>query len=245
MDQGKAAMAPTARKKILVIEDETHIAEGLVLNLSLQGHEVKAAEDGPSGLRLWETFKPDLIVLDVMLPGMDGLRLLNRIREQDEDIPVLILSAKAATEDRIKGFQLGVDDYLTKPFDLDEFLLRVERLLRRADKARHTEPTPEVYCFGANRIDFATAKATGHGGEIRLTDQEVKLLKALIANRGRIVSRETLLAEGWGYSRDTSTRTVDNFIVRLRRYFEPDPQNPIYFKSLRAMGYMFDPPAAP
>jgi len=184
MDQGKAAMAPTARKKILVIEDETHIAEGLVLNLSLQGHEVKAAEDGPSGLRLWETFKPDLIVLDVMLPGMDGLRLLNRIREQDEDIPVLILSAKAATEDRIKGFQLGVDDYLTKPFDLDEFLLRV-------------------------------------------------------------VSRETLLAEGWGYSRDTSTRTVDNFIVRLRRYFEPDPQNPIYFKSLRAMGYMFDPPAAP
>jgi len=237
-------MATTVPKKILVIEDEAHIAEGLVLNLSLQGHEVQAAADGPAGLKLWESFQPDLIVLDVMLPGMDGLGLLQRIRETDEDLPVLILSAKASTGDRIKGFQHGVDDYLTKPFDLDEFLLRVDRLLRRADKSRGLAHAPaQVVTFGANRINFATATATGAGGMIRLTDQEIKLLKVLIANRGRIVSRETLLAESWGYSKDTSTRTVDNFIVRLRKYFEPDPQNPIYFKSIRAMGYMFDPPA--
>jgi DNA-binding response OmpR family regulator len=236
-------MTPSAPRKILVIEDEAHIAEGLKLNLTLQGHAVQVAADGPTGIELWETFQPDLIVLDVMLPVIDGLTVLHRIRLRDEDLPVLIVSAKNSPMDRVKGFQHGVDDYLTKPFNLDEFLLRVERLLRRADRSRPTaHRPPERYRFGPNSIDFGTATAHGMAGSIRLTDQEIKLLKILIANRGRIVSRQTLLSQGWGYTQGTTTRTVDNFIVRLRRYFEKDPQNPQYFKSLRAMGYMFDHP---
>jgi len=243
-------VAALEHKKILVVEDDAHISEGLNLNLSLQGYDVCIASDGLAALDQWRQWHPDLIVLDIMLPGIDGLSVLQQIRQEDPQIPILILSAKSASDDRVKGLAFGVDDYLSKPFNLDEFLLRIERLLTRAawyhteaptqPAAETTEAIPDTYAFGPNRIDFTTYTAHGKQGSISLTDQEIKLLQLLIANRGKPLSRETILEIGWGYTRPPSTRTVDNFIVRFRKYFEEDPKKPVYFKSLRSVGYIFD-----
>jgi len=233
--------------QILVVEDETHLAEGLKLNLTLKGYGVRIATDGPSALEQWKQWRPDLIVLDIMLPGIDGLSVLRSIRLEDERIPILILSARGDPDDRVKGFSYGVDDYLAKPFNLDEFLLRVERLLTRGSWSQEKDSTrnslsslPRIYQFGENRIDFQTLKAHGPSGEIDLTEQEARLLRLFIANRGKPLSRSKLLEIGWGYARGTTTRTVDNFMVRFRKYFEPNPKKPIYFKSLRSVGYIFD-----
>jgi two-component system, OmpR family, alkaline phosphatase synthesis response regulator PhoP len=236
---------PTS-KQILVIEDDPHIAEGLRLNLMLKGYQVAVAADGPSGLQQWKSLQPDLIVLDIMLPGIDGLSVLRSIRLEDERLPVLILSAKGDIEDKIQGLAYGVDDYLAKPFNLDEFLLRVERLMLRGDWSRGHRTldvsVPEVYVFGSNRIDFTTAIARGAAGKvIRLTEQEVKLLKLFVANRGKPLSRSKLLEIGWQYTSRVTSRTVDNFVVRMRKYFEPNPKKPVYFKSLRSVGYVFEP----
>jgi DNA-binding response OmpR family regulator len=236
-------------KRILIIEDEAHIAEGLRLNLQLQGYRARIALTGADGLQQWEQWSPDLIVLDVMLPGIDGLSVLERIRLRDERIPVLILSAKSSLDDRIKGLALGVDDYLTKPFNLDEFLLRVERLLTRAawsrpDAAADLQPPgtlPTEVAFGPNHIDFNSARARCCAGEVTLTEQELLLLRLFVNNPGRPLSRDKLQEVGWGYAPRTSSRTVDNFIVRLRKYFEPNPKQPVYFRSLRAVGYVFTP----
>jgi two-component system, OmpR family, alkaline phosphatase synthesis response regulator PhoP len=243
-------MKQTEKKRILIVEDDAHIAEALKLNLSLQGYEATIAVSGTQGLRMWKEWNPDLIVLDIMLPGLDGLSVLRHIRLEDERLPVLILSAKGAPDDRIKGFTYGVDDYLSKPFSLEEFLLRVERLLTRISWSRSPSPAgggsdrqeAKTYTFGANTIDFTTLTAKCKQGIIQLTEQEARLLRLFIANRGKPLSRKVLLQVGWGYSGVTTTRTVDNFIVRLRRYFEDDPQNPVYFRSLRSVGYLFDHP---
>jgi two-component system alkaline phosphatase synthesis response regulator PhoP len=241
-------MRATEKSRILIIEDDAHIAEGLKLNLSLQGYEAAIADNGTEGLRQWREFNPHMIVLDIMLPGLDGLAVLRHIRLEDEKLPVLILSAKGEPDDRIKGFSCGVDDYLAKPFRLEEFLLRVERLLTRSswnrdhltttDQTEHAEI--QKYTFGDNTIDFTTLTAVCRQGTIQLTEQEARLLRVFIANRGKPLSRKTLLEVGWGYSGVITTRTVDNFIVRLRKYFEEDPQNPLYFQSLRSVGYRFD-----
>lgn len=231
------------RTHILIIEDERHIAEGLQLNLSLKGYQAVVAEDGLTGLEMWKSGHFDLIVLDIMLPEIDGFSVLQRIRLADEKIPVLILSAKTEPADRIKGLAWGVDDYLTKPFELEEFLLRVDRLLTRAQWARSAAQPPalETYRFGENTIDFTSGEAECRLGKITLTDQELQLLKLFINNKGQPLSRKKLLEIGWGYSGHTSTRTVDNFIVRLRKYFEDNPKKPKYFKSLRSVGYVFVP----
>ena len=231
------------KMRILIIEDDLHIAEGLQLNLMLQGYEVDIAADGVSGLNRWKQVRPDLVILDIMLPGIDGLSILQSIRLEDERLPILILSAKGDPDDRIKGLAFGVDDYLAKPFNLEELLLRVERLLKRGrwNQENGTPPPSfDTYRFGDNYIDFRTHTALCHMGQISLTEQEAKVLKLFIAHRGQPLSRDELLQIGWGYSRKTTTRTVDNFIVRFRKYFEPDPKNPIYFKSLRSIGYLFD-----
>lgn len=233
------------QRRILVIEDEQHIAEGIRLNLEFQGYEVYTAETGSAGLIAWKQWSPDLIVLDIMLPGIDGLSVLKSIRLEDDRLPVLILSAKNTPEDRVRGLTLGVDDYLAKPFNLDEFLLRVERLLKRdswsngASSGIDIAPL-ESYVFGANRIDFVHATAYSKGRAIALTEQELRLLRLLIANRGKILSRGEILEVAWGFSKKLTTRTVDNFIVRFRKYFEDDPKNPVYFISRRAVGYVFD-----
>lgn len=241
-------MVNLIKKRILVVEDESHLSEGLKLNLTLKGYTVMIAPDGSSALHKWNEWVPDLIVLDIMLPGIDGLSVLRKIRLEDERIPILILSAKGTPDDKIKGFSYGVDDYLAKPFNLDEFLLRVERLVTRGDWTRdgpysvkkNTSSLPRFYVFGENRIDFQTLEAHCPLGQIRLTDQESRLLRLFIANRGKPLSRKKLLEIGWGYARGTTTRTVDNFIVRFRKYFEQDTRNPIHFKSLRSIGYIFD-----
>ncbi|MFP4039102.1 MAG: response regulator transcription factor [Desulfosudaceae bacterium] len=236
-------MTMSRKTHILIIEDESNIAEGLKLNLSLKGYTAVVAQDGLVGLDLWQAGHFDLIVLDIMLPGIDGFSVLQRIRLTDEKIPVLILSAKNEAADRIKGLSWGVDDYLTKPFELEEFLLRVERLLTRADWNRSSVKTKtlETYRFGGNTIDFVAGVADCRQGRVNLTDQEVQLLKLFINHKGRPLSRKALLEIGWGYSGQTSTRTVDNFIVRLRKYFENNPRKPKFFKSLRSVGYVFTP----
>jgi two-component system, OmpR family, alkaline phosphatase synthesis response regulator PhoP len=236
------------KKRVLVVEDDHHIAEGLKLNLELKGYTVRIAPDGIAALEDWKKWRPDLIVLDIMLPGIDGLSVLRNIRIEDRRIPILILSAKSDSEDKVKGFSHGVDDYLSKPFNLEEFLLRVERLLFRAlgydGKGAQNEnglsPQDPIYTFGGNRIDFNTLIAQGHFGTIQLTEQEARLLKLFITNRGKSISRRKLLEIGWGYARGTESRTIDNFIVRFRKYFEKNPKEPIYFRSLRSVGYIFD-----
>lgn len=242
-------METAEKKRILVIEDEVHIADGIRLNLTIQGYAVKVAPDGIDGLEQWRSWKPDLIVLDIMLPMIDGFSILKTIRREDEKIPVLILSARGDTKDKVRGLRYGVDDYLSKPFDLEEFLLRVERLITKkswfdSDKNSDTREYDlfqgEEYDFGDNHIDFVSFKADCMAGEIILTEQEIVLLKIFIANKGKPLSREMLLNSGWGYSKDTSTRTVDNFIVRFRKYFEKKPKKPVYFISRRSVGYIFD-----
>jgi DNA-binding response OmpR family regulator len=238
-------MKPSTEKRILIVEDDGHIAEGLKLNLSLQGYDVMISIDGTSGLQKWKEWQPHLIVLDIMLPGIDGFSILLNIRLADERIPILILSAKGTPEDKIKGLSCGVDDYMAKPFSLDEFLLRVERLLTRVSWSRKEGISGEaehVYEFNGNRINFDDFTARCKTGEVSLTEQEVRVLKLFIANRGRPLSRKQLLEIGWGYTGVTTTRTVDNFMVRFRKYFEDDPQNPRCFKSIRSVGYVFNPP---
>lgn len=245
----RKAMKEPRKKRILVVEDEAHLAEGLKLNLSLKGYAVRIAENGNAALQQWKEWHPDLMVLDLMLPGIDGLSVLQSVRLEDERLPVLILSARGEPDDRVRGFSFGVDDYLAKPFNLDELLLRIERLLTRnawsqegsdSDTDRMSS-LPRIYTFGPNRIDFQTLKARGPSGEIHLTEQEARLLRLFMANRGKPLSRKKLLEIGWGYTGGTTTRTMDNFVVRLRKYFEPDPKQPVYFKSLRSVGYVFDP----
>jgi DNA-binding response OmpR family regulator len=235
------------KKRILIIEDDRHIAEGIELNLSLQGYEVKVAPNGIEGLEYWKQWCPQLIVLDLMLPGIDGMQILKNIRLEDQRLPILILSAKVDAADRVDGFLDGVDDYMTKPFSLEEFLLRVNRLLTRDqwqreqdDSLQTAEKKENLYHFGANTIDFANGQARCCAGTIQLTEQEIKLLKLFIVNKGKPLSRSRLLEIGWGYSKGTSTRTVDNYIVRFRRYFEDHPKKPRYFKSRRSLGYVFD-----
>ena len=240
-------MKSKEKKRILVIEDDQHIAEGLKLNLSLQGYEVGIALNGVAGIQMWKSWRPDLIVLDIMLPGIDGLSILRNIRLENEKIPILILSAKADTDYKVKGLAYGVDDYLTKPFSLEEFLLRVDRLLKRAswsnpntDSANGlSQNKTHVFSFGDNQIDFNTMTATCKIGKIRLTEQEAKLLKLFLINPGKPLSRNKLLQIGWGYTKGTTTRTVDNFIVRFRKYFEDNPKKPSYFISIRSVGYVF------
>ena len=240
-------MDAVSRKRILLIEDDAHIAEGIALNLTLEEYEVKVAGNGIQGLATWKDWCPHLIVLDLMLPGIDGMEVLKNIRLEDERLPILILSAKGDPSDKISGFVDGVDDYMTKPFNLEEFLLRIKRLLTRDQwqqeqgmslSGHPNEQKP--YSFGANKIDFSTGLAQCRNGTIQLTEQEIKLLKLFIVNKGKPLSRSKLLEIGWGYSKGTSTRTVDNYIVRFRRYFEDDAKNPNYFKSRRSLGYIFD-----
>ena len=242
-------METVEKKRILVIEDEAHIADGIRLNLSIQGYDVRVAPDGIDGLDRWRSWKPDLIILDIMLPMIDGFSILKTIRKEDERMPILILSARGDTKDKVRGLKYGVDDYLAKPFDLEEFLLRVERLLTKTawyENNQKDEPDEspifqgDTYRFGDNSIDFVTSKAQCVLGEIILTEQEIILLKLFIANKGRPLSRKMLLSAGWGYSRQTSTRTVDNFIVRFRKYFEKNPKKPVHFISRRSVGYIFE-----
>ncbi len=243
---------------ILVIEDEFHIAEGIKLHLQLKNYQVTLARDGVEGLEKWDQVNPDLIILDIMMPKMDGHKVLSLIRQKDEKLPVLILSAKDGVKDKIKAFSQGVDDYLSKPFDADELHLRIERLLVKSSwflqNQKENNDQPEQvdshFEFADFKVDLRSgqveseSKSEGKSSErkqFQLTEQELKLFQIFVRHQGIPMARTDLLTMAWGYTDDTETRTLDNFIVRFRRYFEVDSKRPRFFKSVRSIGYVFDP----
>lgn len=236
------------KKKILIIDDEAHIAEILRFNLSLKGFEVIIGDNGRIGLDLWREKKPDLVVIDLMMPEIDGIGVIEKIRSEDLDLPLLVLSAKDQVKEKVKCLNLGVDDYLSKPFHLDEFLARVDRLLLRSSRGKsaiskeiNSENTQkDIYQFNDVTIDFGLFRATKGQETIDLTSQELKLLRVFFDHPNVVLTREEILKEAWGYGEGVHSRTLDNFIVRFRRYFEDDPKNPKYFKSVRSVGYVFD-----
>ncbi|MEM1179690.1 MAG: response regulator transcription factor [Acidobacteriota bacterium] len=220
------------KSRILVVEDEVNLAAGIVENLDAEGYEAEAAADGVSGLERILAGQFDLVILDVMLPGLDGFSICRRAREAGDETPVLFLTARGDARDRITGLEAGGDDYLPKPFHLRELLLRVQAILRRGRVAE------SVIEFGRNRIDFRTYTATAWDGrEHELTFKEAMILRCLSTRPGEVVTREDILDEVWGTEAFPSTRTIDNFILRLRKRFEPDPERPVHFHTIRGVGY--------
>ncbi len=225
---------------ILLVEDEENLQESLKLNLELENYEVEAVSNGLDALKAIEREFFDLVILDVMLPGMDGIAVCENIRLQSNDVPILFLSAKSSTDDRIMGLKKGGDDYITKPFDLEELLLRVKILITKNRKIHEGKDFPDQYTFGPNVIDFAAQECIGTGGKTYpLSKKETMLLRLLIENKGRVVPREKILQAVWGYNVYPNTRTIDNFMLNLRKYFEEDTRNPVYFHSIRGVGYKF------
>ena len=225
--------------RILLVEDEETLAVGLEYNLTEEGYVVKWAKNGKEAVKYYESEKFDLVILDIMLPYIDGFEIAERIRSSDPQMPILMLTARAESADRIKGLETGADDYLTKPFHLDELLLRVKGMLKRKSWYKNATQRQPLYRFGNNEINFEDLNCRNSENEFRLTPQEAMLLKYLVERRGEIVTRKELLENVWHLNPDIETRTVDIFIARLRKYFETDPANPVYFKSIRGAGYIF------
>jgi DNA-binding response OmpR family regulator len=246
-------------KHVLVVEDENHLAIGIKYNLEAEGYIVTTVGDGPQALKFFgdNPAAIDLIVLDLMLPGMSGYAVCQAIRQQGSDVPILMLSARTLTEDRIRGFDVGTDVYLQKPFDLEELLSIVRNLIARRrngivlpsnndDTAKTAEQRAgenpgEIYRFDDGRVEvnFDTYQVNVAGKSVRLTAMEMKLLRYFIEHEGSVVTRGELLENVWGMSHSPTTRTVDNFIVNLRKYFEHDPSRPQHFLSIRGTGYRF------
>ncbi len=226
-------------KRILLVEDEETLATGLLFNLKEEGYHVFWAKDGLQALELFESGTYDLIILDIMLPYHDGFEVAQKIRQKSPQIPILMLTARTSIYDRIKGLEIGADDYLTKPFHLRELLLRIEGMLKRKSWYKSEDGKITICNFGENEINFETL--SGHAGdrEIQLTLQEARLLKYFIDHKNTVVSRKELLEQVWNIPFEIETRTVDNFVMRLRKYFETDPARPVFFKSVRGVGYMF------
>lgn len=228
------------KPSILLVEDEENLHEALKLNLELEGYEVTSAYDGSNALKSVADEYFDLIILDVMLPEIDGINVTETIRLQNNDVPILILSAKNTSADRVLGLKKGADDYLTKPFNLEELLLRVQKLINKNKKMQDKETIGEIYSFGDNTIDFKAQEAKTKNGEtVQLSKKETMLLKLLIENKNEVVPREKILQAVWGYNVYPTTRTIDNFILSFRKYFEEDSRNPKYFHSVRGVGYKY------
>jgi two-component system alkaline phosphatase synthesis response regulator PhoP len=233
------ATGPALAPRILVVDDEAHLADGIRENLEAEGYQTDVAYDGAQGLdkSLGKHF--DLILLDVMMPKMDGLEVCDQLRRSGRQTPVLFLTVKGAPEDRVRGFEVGGDDYLAKPFHLQELLHRVAAILRRS---RWYDASASTLEFGGNRVDFRTYHAQAWDGtEHALTHKEAMILKFLSERADTIVTREEILDRVWGYEVFPSTRTVDNFIVRLRKRFERNAEAPAHFHTVRGVGYRFSP----
>ncbi len=231
---------PDKKFSILLVEDEENLQEALKLNLELEGYEITGAYDGAEALQAVQKEYFNLIILDVMLPEIDGITVCETIRLSNPDIPILILSAKNSSADRVLGLKKGADDYLTKPFNLEELLLRVNNLIKKSERLSSKEPIPDAYDFGKNKIDFKASEAfTKSGEKVTLTKKEIMLLKLLIENKNEVVTREKILQVVWGYNVYPTTRTIDNFILNFRKYFEEDSRDPKYFHSVRGVGYKF------
>jgi len=228
-------------KKVLIVEDEAHIGFGIKYNCEAEGFDATLVEDGPSALELLadpsENF--NAVILDIMLPDMSGYAVLEELRKAGNQIPVLILSARTLTEDKVRGFDAGADQYLTKPFELPELISRVKGLVSRHQPAPVKQAGPDKFEFGNATIDFLRHEAKIGDEDLELTTKELDLLRFFAAHEGEVLSRNDLLDNVWGVDSSPHTRTVDNFIVRLRRYFETDPANPQHFLSIRGVGYRF------
>ena len=231
--------ADTDKKlRLLLVEDEPQLLKMMKLNLIMEGYEVVTATDGMTALEIVGNQSFDLILLDIMLPEVSGYQICEHIRLKDKHVGIIFVSAKSSPEERVKGLKLGADDYITKPFNVDELLLRVHNLARRS-KATVEKELDEIH-FGDNYANFNTFKAKGVDGPFELTNKEALLLKMLVQKDGQVVSRQNILKTVWGYDVYPSTRTIDNFLLSFRKYFEPDPKNPKYFFSVRGVGYKFD-----
>src|ERR1043166_5319691 len=228
------------KPSILLVEDEENLHEALKLNLELEGYEITSAYDGATALKTVQSEYFDLIILDIMLPEMDGIAVTESIRIRNNEVPILILSARNSSADRVLGLKKGADDYLVKPFNLEELLLRVHKLIEKNKKLLDKTFIGDVYTFGRNSIDFKAQEATiGSGEKIQLSKKETMLLKLLIENKNDVVPREKILQSVWGYNVYPTTRTIDNFILNFRKYFEEDSRNPKYFHSVRGVGYKY------
>jgi two-component system alkaline phosphatase synthesis response regulator PhoP len=228
-------------KRILVVEDEEHIADGLAMNLESEGYEVVISADGINALDAYNRGTFDLIILDIMIPGKDGLTVCREIRAAGGRVPILFLTARDRPNDRIDGFLSGGDDYMTKPFNLQELLLRVSAMFRRQVWYSTVEQELSRFDFGQNWIDFKTYHAFGPGGEVELSQKECMTMKFLVEHKGEVVTRDMVLDAVWGYHVYPSSRTIDNFIMRLRKIFEPDPSTPQYIHTIHGVGYKFTP----
>ena len=230
------------RKHILIVDDEEHLADALAHNLQFEGFSTTVAHDGEEGLRLARTIQFDLVILDIMMPELDGLEVCKRLRATGSRVPILFLTAKSADADRLLGLKVGADDYVAKPFLLEELILRIHGIFRRQEWYSTAPDEQEVFRFGKNEVNFLTFEASSEGRTIRLTEKECMLIKLLVERKNQVVSREEILERVWGYRFSTSSRTIDNFIVRLRRYFEDDPKDPQFIHSVRGVGYLVAAP---
>lgn len=227
-----------AKPRLLLVEDEDALRSALRLNFELEGYDVTTVVNGPDALQRLRGAHYDVVVMDVMLPGMDGFSVIETIRLEGNATPVLFLTARTAAADRIRGLKAG-EDHLGKPFELEELLLRVAKLAQRTGEKASTSVL-DSYVFGENHVDFQSYEIRGQGGlEKTLSQREMMLLRLLLERQGEVVSREEILQKVWGYNVFPTTRTVDNFIVGFRKYFEPDPREPRHFHSIRGVGYKF------
>lgn len=227
---------------VLLVEDEATLAEVIADNLEAEGYRVEIAADGKQGLEAWQALTPNLIVLDVMLPYVSGFDVCKQMRARGDTTPVLFLSAKGQADDRVTGLSVGGDDYLTKPFHLPEFLLRVGNMLKRQQWGSDTTHVVDTVRFGGNNVNFRTWVATlADGRQELLGERELKIFKLLAERSGEVVSRDDILDEVWGEDAFPSSRTVDNFVLRLRKLFEPNPSEPTYIHTIWGVGYKFMP----
>lgn len=223
-------------KRVLLIEDESNLRKLVKLNLDMDGYEVSCAEDGLMAIEMLEKAHYDIVILDLMLPKVSGLEVLSRLRLKQTELPVIITSARDTSSDRILGLKQGADDYLVKPYEIEELQIRMEKLLGRV-QTKITGQDIQLFTFGPNTINFETYQASHANEQFELTQKEVLIMKLLVHKLNQVVSREEILRNVWGYDVFPSTRTVDNFISNLRKYFEEDIKQPRYIKSIRGIGY--------
>ena len=227
-------------EKILVVEDDPSILRGLQLNLGMEGYLVRSAIDGEAGLALARSEHPDVLLVDLMLPKLDGLELIRRIRSEDPDLPILVLSAKGQETDKVAGLKLGADDYIVKPFSLKELLARIDAALRRRRARGETGPDKGVRRFGAAEVDLTNRRLTVDGRTLALTAREFDLLAWFVTHPGRVFSREQLMQAVWGVRYFGTARTVDNFVARLRAHIGDDAEHPRHLETVRGVGYRFN-----
>jgi len=226
-------------RSILLVEDDPNLANGLAMNLEAEGFEVVHVDNGNEVMTEFEKGNFDLILMDIMLPGTDGLTLCKQIRSTGSTLPLLFISARDQADEKVEGLLAGGDDYITKPFDVAELLARIQGIFRRQAWLAPKDDLDTRFEFDGRSVSFTTYEASGPGGEVRLTRKECMVIKYLTERMGQVVSRDQLLDAVWGYHIYPTNRTIDNFILKLRRIFEDDPKHPKYIETIRGVGYRF------